>query len=788
MGYFLRVYSKRPVHTLAIILILGCGIAVTTFTFTLFNSILLEPLPYPESERIVKLWAKAPYPRNFFISTPTYDDICEQSTVFDSLCASEGQGVNLSIRGSAIRAVGWKITNDFFQVYRSYPSIGTIFDEKNQNGIILFHQLWLKEFGGDPDIIGKSVTLDGIPTPIIGVMPKDFAGGQDFTNVDYFTSFDIHKTPWAHRRNIHFVYAIGRLKKEISLEQAQAELDVIANRLKLEKNAEMQDVAVKLTSINEDATEYISHSLKLAMGGSLVLFTLVLLLVGNLLLAGWLLRIKEFGTRIALGASRNRLVMQLISESVLLSVLGGLLGLGISIWMSRLFRLWAPPGIPRIEGLATEEMVILFWLITTILGGLLPGFISALACSRVESIAIMKGSGSTGIKLSQNRFFSSIITVFSIALSCLLLTLTGLLGFSYLELVSSDLGYQPKGVITALANLSTARYKEDNAKTQYHDDLLNRIRAIPGVESAGCILGASSLFTGGGIRYRLNENDDDIEYKANYIVADVEALDALELKLKKGRFFNNSDKDRPETAVVVDEAFARLHWPGTDALNKSFYDGDETCVVVGVINSIRSRGYDGSIIPTVYNQFSRRPLTFQSFVIKSVLPEIKIIKSLQEAARQTDPYIALYDIHTLEKRLQDDSSLRRISAQTVLLLGLIGALISCIGIYAVILFDLSNRKQEIGIRAALGASTFHIYKHFLKKGLVLILVGIALGLGSTYYLLPIISRSIFKLPAMTSGVQLFTAIVVLILGTISCLLAIRRSLDQEKIYTCLKQE
>lgn len=788
MSYFLRVYSKRPVHTLAIILILGCGVAVTTFTFTLLNSILLKPLPYPESEQLVRFWAKAPYPKNFFISTPTFDDICQQSTMFDSLCAVDGEGVNLSIGGEATRAIGLKVTNDFFQVYRTYPIMGDIFREEGQKGVILSHHLWIKEFGRDPDIIGKSAELNGMPTPIIGVMPEGFDKGKAFTNGDFFTSFDIHRTRWAQRRNIHLTSAFGRFKQGITPEEAQAEMDMIAHRLKLETKAEMEDVAVSLTSLHHTATEYISHPLKFAMASSLFLFGIVLLLVGNLLLSGWITRMKEFGTRLALGASRTRLVLQLVSESLVLSVFGGLLGLGLSVWITSLFRLWAPIGITRIEELATTGMVILFWSVATILGGILPGLIAAVTCSRVEPYATMKDSEGTGTAALMGRRFSSIITVLSVSLSCLLLTLTGLLSFSYMEIVSVDLGYEPEGVITALANLSTARYKEDSAKIQYHDDLLNRIRAIPGVESAGYIMGVSSLFSGGSMRYRLTENDEGTEYKADWIVADSEALEILDLKLKRGRFFSHADKDRPETVAVVDEAFARLHWPGDDALNKKFYGGDSIYEVIGVVNSIRSRGYDGSKIPTVYNQFSRRPLTFQSYVIKSALPENKIIKSLQEAARQADPNIALYDIRTLQKRLQDGSSLSRISAQAILLLGLIGALISCIGIYAVILFDVSNRIHEISIRAALGASTLQIYMHFLKKGLVLILVGIALGLGSTFFLIPIISRSIFELPAMSSGVQLFTSVSVLILGTISCLLAIRRSLDLEKIYTCLKQE
>ncbi len=800
MSYFLRVYSKRPVHTLAIILILGCGIAVTTFTFTLFNSILLEPLPYPESGRMVRLYAKAPPPTDVFISTPTYEDIYEQSTVLDSLCSIYGNVANVTINGNAITANEGMVTKDFFEVYNVYPTIGTVFQKDGQEGVILLHHFWKRVFDSNPNVVGEKLTIDEIDKPIIGVMPEDLRKIYPEGSRDFLTSLDLHSdkviglTVW-NRRNIHLTLAIGRIAEGVTPKQAQAELDVIASRLQLETKAEMKHVAVRLVPLVEEVTATISHILKFAMAGTIILFLIVLLLSGNLLLSGWIIRMKEFGTRLALGSSRSKLISHLVSESLLLSVLGGILGLGITVMMTSLFRHRAPsdsywnlPGIDRFEELATSETVVLFWLIAIILGGFLPGLLAAISCSRVEPYSIMKDSTGMGASVLASRRFSTLITVLTVSLSCLLLTLTGLLGFSYMDIISNNLGYKPKGVITGRAYLSLERYKDDLEVVRFHDDFIRRVQNFPGIQFVGSISAASLLSRYYRFEYKLEESKNKDGFPGKTLIIGADALKVLGLELKSGRTFIPSDLERSDQVVIIDETLAKRHWPEGDALHKRIYFYRDSAEIIGIVSSIRSGGYEGEIVPTVYRCFGKDPDKYISIMAKSALPEDKITKSLQEAARQTDPNIALYDISSLQKKLDDHSSLRRISAQAILILGLIAALISCIGIYSVILFDVSNRKQEIGIRAALGASTFHIYRHFLKKGLVLILVGIALGLGSTYYLLPIISRSIFKLPAMTSGVQLFTAIAVLILGTISCLLAIRRSLDLEKIYTCLKQE
>lgn len=801
MGYFLRVYSKRPVHTLAIILILGCGIAVTTFTFTLFDSILLEPLPYPESERIVRLYANVPPPTSdVFISTPTFDDIDQQSTIFDSLCSIWGGTVNMTIGDNVIMTHELMVTKDFFEVYNLYPIDGPVFQEDGQEGIILTHHLWMKEFGGDKEIIGKSVNLNGVATPIIGIMPKGLRRFYPF-QVDYISSLDLHTDyldglgGFWQKRNVRLICALGRIRQDITLEKAQVEMDVIASRLQLETNAEMKNVAVRLVPLIKEVTETISHTLKFAMAGAIVLFLIVLLLVGNLLLSGWIIRTKEFGTRLALGASRTRLVKQLISESLLLSVFGGLLGLGMSVLMTSLFRYWAPDrgywvpiGISRLEELVTSETVLLFWLIAIILGGFLPGLIAAITCSRVEPYSIMKDSAGIGGTILVGRRFTTLITALSVSLSCLLLTLTGLLGFSYIDIETNELGYEPNGVITGNVNLTLDRYKNKAEITRFHSEFIRRIQNLPGIQSAGSIIAINLLNKPYRFEYRLEESKDEDGTPGKLLTISSDSLEVLGLKFKSGRTFIPSDLERPDQVVIIDETLARRHWPEGNAVNNKIFFYNNYAEIIGVVSSIRSGGYDGEIVPTIYRSFGSNPNNFFGIAVKSSLPVEQITKLLQEAARQTDPNIAVYDICTLGKRLYDQSSLRRISAQTILLLGLIGALISCIGIYAVILFDVSNRIQEIGIRAALGASTFNIYQHFLKKGLALILVGIALGLGSTYFLIPLISRSIFKLPAMTTGVQLFTAVAVLILGIISCLLAIRRSLDLEKIYACLKQE
>ena len=581
----------------------------------------------------------------------------------------------------------------------------------------------------------------------------------------------------------------------VTLEQAQAELDVIASRLQLETKAEMIHVAVRLVPLVEEVTATISHTLKFAMAGAIILFLIVLLLSGNLLLSGWIIRMKEFGTRLALGASRTRLVSQLVSESLLLSVFGGMLGLGISVLMSSLFRhwsptdtFWGPEGLNRIAELETSETVLIFWLIAIILGGFLPGLLAAITCARVEPYSIMKDSSGIGNTILVGRRFSTIITILTVSLSCLLLTLTGLLGFSYMDIKSNNLGYEPKGVITGTAYLSLERYKDNSEIIRFHDELIRRVKNLPGIQSAGSLSANALLSEYYSFRYRIESGDETDIFQGKSLVIGPETLKVLGLKFIRGRAFSSSDMERPDQVVIIDETLAKRHWPNGDALNKRIYFYRDSAEIIGIVNSIRSGGYEGEMAPTIYRSFGKNPTKYLGIMAKSSLPVEQVTKSLQEAARQTDPNIAMFDIYPLEKHLYDQSSLRRISAQTILILGLIGALISCIGIYAVILFDVSNRIREISIRAALGASTIDIYKHFLKKGLALILVGIAIGLGSTYFLIPLISRSIFELPAMTSGIQLFTAIVVLILGTVSCLLAIRRSLDLERIYTSLKQE
>jgi len=425
MGYFLRVYSKRPVHTLATILILGCGIAVTTFTFTLLNSILLEPLPYPESERIVRLRANVPPPyHDFLISTPTFDDIREQSKVFSSLCAIRPGTVNVRIGEKAVMARESKVTRDFFRVYNVYPREGTVFQKDGEKGIILSHHFWIKEFGGDPDVVGRSITIDGIAETVVGIMPEAFKNFYPQPAKDFISSYDIHTDymgfPFWQDRRALLTLAVGKLKKGITLEQAQAEMDVIAARLHQETKAEMEYVGVRLVPLKNEVIRNLGHILQFSMAGAIVLFTIVLLLAGNLLISGWVSRLKEFGARLALGASRWTLMKQLLTESLLLSTLGGVLGLGLSVWLTSLFKYWSPTDIRRIEDLTTSEAVLGFWVIATVLGGLLPGLIAAATSSRMDPYPVLKGSPGAGSGLPVTRRSSAAITVLTVLLSCLL--------------------------------------------------------------------------------------------------------------------------------------------------------------------------------------------------------------------------------------------------------------------------------------------------------------------------------------------------------------------------------
>jgi putative ABC transport system permease protein len=776
LRFGVRMLFSKPGFTITVVLALAIGIGANTAIFSVVNAILLRPLPYKHFDRITMIWMDNPKlgVREDWHSYPNYVDYKEQNQVFEDMAAFNNRSFNLTGAGDPLRVVGVWSTASLFSVLGVDAAVGRTFTEEEEEPgkdlvVVLSHGLWQSRFGGDPSVIGRSISLNGVNRTVLGVMPASFAFPQK--NTEFWVPLAV--TP--ERRRARFfisLKAVGRLKPGVTLAQAQADMGAIAKRI--DEQYFQSNYGINLVLLYDQQTHSVKPALLVLLGAVGFVLLIACANVANLLLARGAMREKEIAIRLALGARRSRIVRQLLTESVLLGMVGGGVGLLLSIWgLSALVRL-APADVPRLDQTSIDGRVLGFTLAISLLTGLIFGLVPALQASKPDINESLKDSGRGSTGGAGGVRVRNLLVVSEIALSLILLVGAGLLIRSFIRLQQFDLGFNPDRLITMRVQLPGTKYPEAKQISGFYQQLLDRIATIPGVQSAGAI---STIF----LSDTPNSTNFTVEGRpvptgAEAIEVPFDAVSAnyfrvMGIPLLRGREFDDRDVAEAQPVAIINDTFAQRFFPGEDPIGKRYVygqpgpDNNRWITIVGVVGDMRRTGFDRPVRPETFLPESQDPDSGLTIVARTSGDPAILSGALRSEVWALDREQPVYDIKTMDQILAEMLSQRRFNTLLLAIFASVALLLAALGIYGVMSYSVTQRTHEIGIRMAMGAETPDVLSLVVKNGLVLASGGIAVGLAASFALTRVMSSLLYgvsatdpvtfiAIPAVLAGVAL----------------------------------
>ena len=781
--YGVRTLLRQPGFTLVAIVTLALGIAANTAIFTVVDAVLLRPLPYPEPERLVMAWENHQAlggPEQEWLSPTGFDDWRTQNNVFEHLSAVGGWGPTLSRQEESQQLVGAVVSHDTFSLLGVPPLLGRAFTEsEDQPGaervVVLSHSLWQRYFNSNPDIAGTTVSLSGQNYTVIGVMPAGFKL-PIIPNSELWSTLRPTLNPGC-QRGCYVLRVMGRLKPGVTVAGAQAEMVTIAGRLAEQFPETNQNVSATIVSLHEQTVA----SLRPAVLLLLVAVGFVLLIacanVANLMLARGVTRRKELAIRAALGAGRGRVIRQLLTETSLLAVAGGALGVLLAFWLVQWLVAIGPQGTPRLDEISIDTRVLGFTIGTTLLTGIIFGLVPALQLSKLDLSQSLKETARTS--QSGGGRLRNALVVAEIALALILLIGGGLLMKSFLLLQRVDPGFNPTQVLTLGFILNRNSYPERPQMVSFYSQLLERIETLPGVQSAGLVstlpLSGNNSDTSFMIEGRPAPPPNQ-EPVAWYSSVTHDYFRTMGIRPIKGRLFTESDNEKAPRVVVIAEALARRYWPDEDPIGKRIGPApDNWSEIVGVVSDVKHFGLDVSARPSMYLPASQSPSRGMTLVVKTNGEPSGLIGAVRSEFRSLDHNLALNNIKPMDQIVSESIAQPRF---ILLLLGVFAGLalmLAAVGIYGVISYAVTQRTQEFGVRMALGARAFDVLSLVLKRGMVLALLGVALGLAGAFALTRLMTQLLFGVTptdALTFGA---VSVFLLVVALVACYVPARRA-------------
>lgn len=764
--YGFRMLLNQPAASIIAVLTLGLGIGANTAIFSVINGLILRPLPYPRPEQVVKLWQMDDKGQKLSFSDPNFEDLSAGSSGLQSTAEYSTMPLSLSGGSEPVRVPGAVVSAGFFSTLGIRPIVGRAFQpEDDREGsplvIVVSYNFWQRYLGADPDLASKSLILFGRPHQVIGVMPQGFnfpAGTEVWTSRSL--------SPKLPSRSAHNWQVIGRLKDGISIEQARLEATAIAKLLKKEHGDKtfMEDVAV--IPLQEEMTARVKPALMILMGAVVFLLLIACANVVNLLLAQSAARQKEVAVRLALGATRWRMVRQFLTESLLLVFIGAALGLLLAWWGVDSLLAIEPGNLPRTNDVGIDYRVLTFAAMVSLATASLLGLITAWRSTSQNLNETLKATSRSQLGGGTGRSTRSLLVVVQISLTLILLTGAGLLGRSLLGLLSVDPGFRTENSV--VMQLSHPFPTDESARarlTNFHEQLGERLRAVPGVESVG---GISAFPLSGSQRsgtFLIMQPNETVESPsdferiardkqrtgyADYRIANEGYFGAMNIPLLRGRLFNPEDTFDKQHVAVISESLARQRWPNEDPLGKLIEFGNmdgnlKPFTIVGIVGDVREYGLDAAPGPTLYGYYKQRPFSAFSVVLHGSAQETAIIYAARDILHQMDPNLPPR-FRTVREIVSASIADRRFN---LFLLGAFAAtalLLAVMGIYGVTAYSVSQRTQEIGVRMALGARPGNIFRMIMLEGLILASFGVALGLAGALWLTRLIRSMLYGIP------------------------------------------
>ena len=777
--YGVRSLLKHRSLTALAMVTLALGIGANTAMFSVINAVLLRPLPYAEPERLVWMNESGPEVASRWLSYPNFVDWRARSQSFESMSTFRGWSVTLTSADQPLNLNARMVAADYFKVMRVAPLLGREFSaDDDQPGAspvtILSQSFWQTQFASDPNIVGKTITLDDRAYTVIGVMPQSFAyqgppplwlpiGPQDWKQRDVRIAGNV----------------IARLRPGVTIEQARAEINGVARQLAREHPVTNGGAdRVTVISLQNSITGNIAPALLILFGAVGLVLLIACANVANLLLARAATRRKEFAVRAALGATRARIIRQLLIESLLLSLAGGLFGLLLASWSTALLSRVAHETVPRLEGLHLSYGVLGFNLLVSVLSGLAFGLAPALRFSKAELQETLKDSGATTSAREGKRLRGALV-IAEVALSVALLAGAGLLIKSMLRLSNADPGFEPHSVVTMDLKIPRNRYQGKGERARLLQQILDRVQVQPGVAAAtlsASLPGFEDWTTDISAEGQAPRKPGEL-INVDWAIVSADYFKTMRVPILRGRTFTRDEDAEGKPVVLIDENLARRFWPNEEALGKHIgYDSPTRHEVIGIVKEVRRYGSEAKPLIKIYTPMGRAAVQNPTLSVRSTSSDPQdLVGVITREIHSLDKDLPVTEITTLEDILAREVSPKRFNTGLLSIFAALALLLAAIGVYGVTSYTVAQRTHEVGIRMAIGAQRRDVLKLFMGEGLKLVLAGIAIGLAGAFALTRLLASLLFGVSATDATTFVLVAIALLLVALLACYIPARRA-------------
>lgn len=806
LRYGVRVLAKNPGFTAAAVLTLALGIGANTAVFTVVDTVLLKPLPYAEPDRLTvveSMDTRGAYVPNS-LSYPDFFDFRARNHVFEHLVTARDTKLALTGIGTPLQLDGEMVTWDLFPALGIQPELGRGFlpseEAAGTRVVVLSQTLWQRQFGGDRSMVGRTITLDRKPYTVVGVAPPGFAFPVNEPNIQLWTTIAADReapsgdTPITEQRGAHLLTALGRLKPGVSIGRARADLDVIAQALaKQYPDTNTNYARASVRPELETLTGESRTPLLILLGAVGLVLLIACANIANLLLARTANREQEIAVRAAIGASRGRVVRQLLTESLLLAILGGAAGIVLAEYALAAVLPLGGQSIPRLAQASINGQVLGFSLLLTLLATVFFGLAPALHASKTDLTSSLKERSI--VSANKHHRIRGALMIAQVTLGLVLVTGAGLLMASFLRLERSDLGLKPDHLLTFLFSLPEPQYNTAQ-QVAFHEQLLERIRALPGVES---VAGVWPLPLGGDnaiISFNIEERPagQPKRPQARMAFATPGYFSTAGIPLLKGRLFTEHDDTKAPRVLIVNKAFADKFFPGEDVIGKRITSGatapgekESSHEIVGVVGSAKLFAMDAEPEPIYYFPYKQLAWMPPAVILRTAVPPRTLESAVREQMSALDPLVPVFQVRTMEELLSSQVTEPRFHTLLLSCFAGIALLLTMVGLYGVMAYSVTRRTREIGVRIALGASRSTVLSMVLKQALVLLATGLVLGLASSIAADRLMQGMLFGVSSVNPAILSLSGLLVASTGVLAAYLPARRAAAMDPM-TALRYE
>lgn len=788
LRYGFRLLAKHSGFTAVAVLTLALGIGANSAIFSVVNAVLLRPLPFKEPERLIKIWEALPQGGTGTVSVPNLFDWREQNDVFTEIAAYQSSDFNLQGREQPERISGANVSPNFFSVLGVDPLMGRAFVQgEDQSGservVILSNQLWQRNFGSDPQIVGKHVNIGGESFQVVGVIPQGFQFPSRTTEL--WTPL-VFSPKQLSSRGSHSFMALGRLKDGVSLQKAQAAMSAIARRLEQQYPEAQTGRGITLIPLHEETVQNVRSALLILLGAVGFVLLIACTNVANLLLARAATRRREIGIRTALGAGRGRLIRQFLTESLLLSLMGGALGLVMAKWGVDGLMSLAAGFLPRASEIGLDWRVLGFTLLLSLMTGIVFGLVPAWQGSKVDVQEALKEGGNAGTSPRSNWLRNG-LAVLEVASALVLLIGAGLLIKSFIRLQQVESGLRTENLLTMRIALPQTKYTTSQASAGFYQQVLERVSTLPGVEVAGVInlLPIQQYGTNGTVQVEGQPTDPQgLGPLVEFRTVSPDYFRALGVQLITGRPFKSQDAEGSQPVAIVNQAFVKTFLPNHDPIGKRLLgdkpDGSDTLTIVGVVADVKQSGLNQRTRPELFTPYTQ-PMwegmtQSMTLVVRAMSDASTLTPLIRREVLAVDPYQPVYNVQTMEAVIERSVSGNRLNMLLLSIFAALALILALVGIYSVMSYLVTQHTREIGIRMALGARPLDILKLMLGQGLMLALAGVVIGIACALALTRVMGSLLYGVAATDPLTYLGISLLLLMVSLLACFLPARRAM------------